>query len=107
MTVGWVYASHQEITALTWALNPTSGLHWRCWDDEWVVFDQGSGQTHLMRPLQAATLMQFGAQPLSFEQLLDKVAADMPSLPPSDLASAVSLAIDQLVGLGLLEFKSA
>lgn len=92
---------------MTWALNPASGLHWRCWDDEWVVFDQGSGQTHLMHPIQAATLMQFGAQPLSFEQLLDKVAADMPTIATSDLASALSLAIDQLVGLGLLESKPA
>lgn len=92
---------------MTWALNPASGLYWRCWDDEWVVFDQGSGQTHVMHPVQAATLMQFSAQPLSFEQLLDKVAADMAPHPPSDLASAVSLAIEQLVGLGLLESKSA
>lgn len=51
--------------------------------------------------------MQFGAQPLSFEQLLDKVAADMPTIATSDLASALSLAIDQLVGLGLLESQPA
>lgn len=92
---------------MTWVLNPVSGLHWRCWDDEWVVFDQGSGQTHLMNPVQAATLMQFDARPLSFEQLLDRVAADMSTLPHSDLASAVSLAIEQLLGLGLLESEPA
>lgn len=93
---------------MTWALNPASGLHWRSWDDEWVVFDQGSGQTHLMHPVQAVALMQFDARAsLSFEQLLDRVATDMSALPHSDLAGALSLAIDQLVGLGLLESVSA
>lgn len=72
-----------------------------------MVFDRGSGQTHLINPVSAATLMQFGAQSLSFEQLLDRVAADMSLTNSSELASAVSTAIEQLVGLGLLESASA
>ncbi len=88
---------------MTWRLNPSSGLHWRCWDDEWIVFDQGSGQTHLMNPVTAAALMQFDTQCLSFQQLLDKVAADMSVTTSSELASALSSAVEQLVGLGLLE----
>lgn len=92
---------------MTWRLNPASGLHWRCWDNEWVLFDQGSGQTHLINPISAATLMQFEGQFLSIDQLLDRVATDMSLTTSPELASAVSLAVEQLVGLGLLESASA
>ncbi|MDP2370731.1 HPr-rel-A system PqqD family peptide chaperone [Rhodoferax sp.] len=92
---------------MTWRLNPASDLHWRCWDNEWVLFDQGSGQTHLINPISAGTLMQFGAQSLSFQQLLDKVATDMSLTTGPELASAVSQAVEQLVGLGLLESAPA
>jgi PqqD family protein of HPr-rel-A system len=88
---------------LRWRLNPASGLHWRRWDNEWVVFDHGSGQTHLINPVSATVLMQFGIRQLSLKQLLDKVATDMSTTNDSELASAVSLAVEQLVGLGLLE----
>lgn len=88
---------------MTWRLNPASSLHWRCWENEWVVFDQGSGQTHLINPVSAAVLTQFGTDQLSLEQLLDKVATDMSLANDSELASAVSLAVEQLLGLDLLE----
>ena len=51
--------------------------------------------------------MQFEGQLLSIEQLLDRVAADMSLANTTELASAVCLAVEQLVGLGLLESASA
>ena len=87
--------------------NLASDLHWRCWDNEWVLFDQGPGQTHLINAISAAVLMQFEGQLLSIEQLLDRVAADMSLANTTELASAVCLAVEQLVGLGLLESASA
>jgi len=39
------------------ALNALVILHWRNFDSEWVVFEQTSGQTHLLTAFQAAALM--------------------------------------------------
>lgn len=42
---------------LLWRRHPLSDLHWRRWDDDWVVFDAGSGQTHRMDTLSAVVLL--------------------------------------------------
>lgn len=33
-----------------------SSFHWAFWDDEYVVFDEASGQTHLLDPIKAYIL---------------------------------------------------
>ncbi len=52
-----------------WRLHAQARLHWRQWDDEWTVFDDGSGQTHLMDALTAMAVMALELEPASVPQL--------------------------------------
>ena len=44
-------------TPATWRLAPQVALHFRRWDHDWLLFDEGSGQTHQIDTLTALGLM--------------------------------------------------
>lgn len=37
-------------------VRPVCRLHWACWNEEFVVFDEASGQTHQLDPIRAFVL---------------------------------------------------
>lgn len=86
-----------------WFLNPLAALHWRCWDEEWVLFDAGSGQTHQMDPVAAATLMAIEAGPVAMPELISEVALNLSVENAADLEEFVLPIVDQLIRLGLIE----
>ena len=88
---------------MAWHLNVLASLHWRCWNNEWAVFDVGSGQTHQMDTLTAVTLMMIDTSPVHFPELLCRVAEEL--LIPCDqtLSAALSGVLQGLVATGLIE----
>ena len=52
-------------------------LHWRRWDDEFVVFDVGSGQTHQLAPYTAATLMMLELNSNDIVELTSRVSIEL------------------------------
>ena len=83
-----------------------ASLKWRCWNDEWAVFDVGSGQTHQMDTLTAATLMIVEAAPANACELLSQVSADF-SIPCDKLLSdLLSVILMRLENTGLIEAES-
>jgi len=78
-------------------------LYWRCWNDEYVVFDETSGHTHQLDPVRAFVLNLLGPSPQSFETILEElssvpVLADEYQLPERLLAI-----LNELTTLGLVE----
>lgn len=53
----------------TFQICPISSFHWASWDDEYVVFDEASGQTHLLDPVKAYVLDALSDGPASVESL--------------------------------------
>ena len=47
---------HPTSSEASWQLAEGCRLHWKAWDDEFVIFDEGSGDTHLLDPLAAEFL---------------------------------------------------
>lgn len=41
---------------LGYRVRPVCRLYWACWNDEYVVFDEASGQTHQLDPVRALVL---------------------------------------------------
>lgn len=39
-----------------WKINPFVDLHWRTWNNETVLFDSASGDTHLLEPITVEVL---------------------------------------------------
>lgn len=67
---------------MIWHLGELTRLHWRNFGSEWMLFDQGTGQTLLVDALSAAALMALEAGALPRAELERQVAndLDLPSL---------------------------
>jgi len=87
-------------------LNASTHLHWRRWDDEWTVFDVGSGQTHQMDTLTAVTLMFLETDTLEENELISRIAEEF--LIPFDmrLSGAMKNILERLIHIGLIESSS-
>lgn len=89
---------------MVWVLNALVILHWRNFDAEWLVFEQTSGQTHLLTALQAATLMCIQDAPSDLERVtqflrgLDERCLDVPE-------AEVLAVLSNLNSLGMIEAR--
>lgn len=79
---------------LRWRLAPGQLLQRRSWEDEHVVFNNLSGDTHLLDDAALALLLDLLDGPIDRAEFAD-------SLPHE--AEAISLLLSRLVGLGLVE----
>jgi PqqD family protein of HPr-rel-A system len=78
-------------------------LHWIFWDDEYVVFDEGSGDTHLLDVLSGEVLKVLEQSP-GFEQVLtERVAARLGLVLDVHLQRRVREAIEKFRDAGLVE----
>ncbi|MHB1198049.1 MAG: HPr-rel-A system PqqD family peptide chaperone [Polaromonas sp.] len=84
-------------------MNELACLHWRCWNDEWAVFDAGSGQTHQMDTLTAVTLMMIEAAVLDHCELVSRVAQELLIPIDAELPDALKGVLERLVTAGLIE----
>lgn len=91
---------------MTWRLSPLVALHWRRWDDEFVVFDVGSGQTHQLPALTAATLMMLELNFNDIIELTSSVSVELGIADDKDFAHAVGEAVHDLQTAGLIEFAA-
>lgn len=91
---------------MPWQLSALVSLHWRCWDDEFVVFDAGSGQTHQLDALTASTLMMLELAASSLDELTTRVADELDIAADEQLLNVVNEAVRGLRIAGLIEFAS-
>ena len=84
-------------------LNPLIQLHWRQLDDDWLIFEVLSGQTHQIDKLTAAVLMCFeGSTALSFAELLVVLAREFDITVDDAGAPPIASVLDRLSALGLI-----
>jgi PqqD family protein of HPr-rel-A system len=86
-----------------WRAASGSSLHWHSWDDEFIVYDSGSGQTHLLDPIAAETLKILEAVYASDDELFQLVAESLRIKPNGELASYLEKLLPKLERLGLIE----
>jgi PqqD family protein of HPr-rel-A system len=86
-----------------WRLSEGSSLLWRLWDDEYVVFDRGSGDTHLLDLVAGEILQLLEREPETGGALVRRVASalDVPADPA--LSRHVTQALTKLQAAGLIE----
>lgn len=100
-----------------WQLGLLVVLHWRCWDNEWVVYNQGSGDTHLLDTFTACTLMALEEGAATPAQLLVQLLAQLdrsqgmglafPAEQTQDAEQRMLAALQQLQQAGLIESVTA
>lgn len=86
-----------------WRLAPATSLVWRCLDDEWVVYDRGSGRTHVLAPLTAALLGLVEAGPQAESRLAATVAEQLGQDVDAGLHQALRETLQQLQTAGLID----
>ncbi len=64
-----------------WHLGRGVRLLWRSWDDEVIVYNVTSGQTHLLDAFSAAVLKKIEATPGTLEQLTAHFAESLETDP--------------------------
>jgi PqqD family protein of HPr-rel-A system len=86
-----------------WRMNDRTRLHWRQLDDDWMVYDEGSGDTHQLDRISAAALTCLEAEPHDLAGLTEVLASEL-GLPAGEaLASKIESLLEQFGRLGLIE----
>ena len=86
-----------------WRAPSGSLLRWRSWDDEFIVYDSGSGQTHLLDPIAAETLKILEGVSASAHELFQLVAESLQIKPNGELTSYLEKLLPKLERLRLVE----
>lgn len=86
-----------------WRLNRACRLHWRHWDEDYILFNAASGQTHVVNELGADVLRLLEKKSASAGELLEGLAASYGLAPDSELAAGVRRLLVDLDQLGLIE----
>ena len=85
-----------------WRLPPEVQLLLRSWDDEVIVFNLASGQTHLLDALSGATLKELENCPRTITELASRLAQKF-ELDPEPLSHRLAVICDRFDELGLAE----
>ena len=84
-------------------LNPVVRLSWVAWNDEYVVFDETSGQTHQMDPLRAYVLNALDGEAKRFQLLLDEVSGLAEQLGEAKVSELLAQVLQDFETHGLVE----
>ena len=93
----------RDSSEANWRLAEGCRLHWKVWDDEFAIFDEGSGDTHLLDPLAAEVLKVLEESPGEISGLARRIVARLDLAPDSDLTERVRELVERFVALGLVE----
>lgn len=96
-------------TCTCWQLNPNIVFHLKRWnEEEYVLFNAASGQTHFLNEYSAIVLRSLEAKPLSRSELTKCLMVECDDLVfDSDLEDYISTMLLDLDGLGLIEPHSS
>ena len=86
-----------------WQVSEGCQFVWQLWDDEYVVFDHGSGSTHFLDPVAAEALQKLVASPSDLPGLTRQIAARVGAEPDSSLEQRIRETLDRFREAGLVE----
>lgn len=87
---------------LRFRINPAGVLHWRKWDDEYVVFNEAAGQTHVLDTLTACVLLCIEGGISDLPALTSDVVT-YTALSADSVTEALPFVLEQLSGAALID----
>jgi PqqD family protein of HPr-rel-A system len=85
-----------------WRVPPENMLGWRAWDDEFLVYNTASGQTHHLNLLAGEALRSLEAEPGSANDLVCRLAEQFGIAQDSPPLQMIDRLIGELDELGLI-----
>jgi PqqD family protein of HPr-rel-A system len=86
-----------------WRLTAPDELRWVQWEDEWLLYDGGSGDTHLLQPLAAEVLQALQHAPTTVAALVEGFVRDGDEELHGRLSGYIDSLITTLARLGVIE----
>ena len=81
-------------------INTKSQLHWREWDDEFIVFDLATGRTHLLDAMTAGVLLCLENGRKSQNELQSELSE---SVPEDVIANLLPSILKELIKSSLIQ----
>lgn len=88
---------------MQWRLISGSALYFRCWNDEFVVYNRLSGDTHLLGSTAAQILLKLQQSSLSAAALTESMASLLDTEMNEELVSQIDHILVDLDMLALIE----
>jgi PqqD family protein of HPr-rel-A system len=89
-----------------WRRLSGSDLHWRFLDEQYVVYNNGSGYTHVLDPLSALLIQQLTERGCTATELIKGVGVLLNLEATDPLLTNLPQTLGQLAELGLIEFAN-
>jgi PqqD family protein of HPr-rel-A system len=87
-----------------WRITRDCQLSWRKWDEEYVVYNSGSGDTHLLDSFGAEILLCLKENPSDAHELAMGVLGDLETDQAPMVTSRIEQLLAQFEAVGLVEF---
>ncbi len=87
-------------------LSNLSSLRWQHFEGEWVVFNEGCGETAVADPLTATILMAIEPEPLEQNALMTQIAEDFQIEDHEQLRPLVMEKAEILLRMGWIESET-
>ena len=84
--------------------NSACRLHWRYGNEEYVVYNAASGQTHLINELGAIALRLLQKHMLNIDELKRQIAEQSGLSLDSEFSTYIDEMLDEMERLGLINF---
>jgi PqqD family protein of HPr-rel-A system len=91
-----------EDGAMVWRVPRENMLTWRVWDDEFLIFNTASGQTHHLNFLAGEALRSLEAEPGSASELVRRLAEQFEIAQDSPPLQMIYSLIREFDELGLI-----
>lgn len=92
---------------MPWCAPGADSVEWRHWDDESVLYDCRSGQTHLLTTLASAALQLLARRDLEVHELARQLAETWDLPDTEEFAAQIGTLLRQLDDLGLVEYNES
>jgi PqqD family protein of HPr-rel-A system len=88
--------------SVRWAVPSANPLAWQVWDDEFLVYNAASGQTHHLNLLAGEALLSLEAEPAQTRELVRRLANQFEIAEDSPPLQMIDRLIHELDELGLI-----
>lgn len=86
-----------------WSINPVCRLHWRCWGESYILFNETSCQTHYLNHIAVEILQLLAQAILTEEQLSHKIAEKHGFQLDDEMRNYIAETMISMDELGLIE----
>ena len=89
-----------------WQVAKNTTLHIHSWEDEFVIYNSASGDTHLLGMVAAQSVIRLQQGPSESSGLLKDISQLLQISPDDELKQLIDNTLTDLSGLGIIENTS-